>query len=240
MTAVMTDAEVAVIVGVGPGLGIALGKRFAAGGAKLALAARDAEKVRALADEAELSDAKAFACDVGDRGSVAGLFQSVEAELGSPDVIIFNAGSFSPGSILDYDPEAFEQHWRVGCLGGFHVGQLGARVLAEKGKGTLIFTGATASRRGGPKFAALAVPKFGLKALAESMARELGPMGVHVAHVIIDGMIDLPRTRQMIPEAPTEKFLNPDAIAETYFQLHQQDPSAWTFELDLRPHVEKW
>jgi NAD(P)-dependent dehydrogenase (short-subunit alcohol dehydrogenase family) len=145
-----------------------------------------------------------------------------------------------PGGILDITPESFERCWRIGCMGGFLVGQAAARLMASIGAGTIIFTGATASLRGSAGFANLAVPKFGLRALAQSMARELGSKGVHVAHVIIDGQIESERSRHLADERGPDSLLPPSAIAESYYQLHRQPRGAWTHELDLRPWVEKF
>lgn len=228
---------VALVVGVGPGLGTALVRRFAAGGLRVAIAARRPDNLRDLAAE---TGSRAFACDATDESSVARLFEAVSRELGPVEVAIYNAGAFSPGSILEIDVAEFERCWRIGCLGGFLVGRHAARAMVEAGRGTILFTGATASLRGSARFANLAVGKFGLRALAHSMARELGAKGVHVAHVVIDGQILSERYSQLAKERPADALLDPAAIAETYWQIHRQPPSAWTLELDLRPWVEKF
>ncbi len=227
----------ALIVGVGPGLGAALARRFAKGGLAVALAARRPEPLAGLAQEI---GGRAYACDSADEASVEELFGKMGRELGAPKIVIYNAGAFSPGGILEILPAEFERCWRVGCLGGFFVGQRAARSMVAEGRGTILFTGATASLRGGARFANLAVGKFGLRALAQSMARELGPKGVHVAHVIIDGQIRSERYQHLEKERPADGLLDPAAIAETYWQLHMQPRSAWTLELDLRPWVEKF
>jgi NAD(P)-dependent dehydrogenase (short-subunit alcohol dehydrogenase family) len=154
--------------------------------------------------------------------------------------VVFNAGVFEPGSILSIAPGDFERCWRVGCLGGFLVGQAAAKRMAAKGAGTILFTGATASLRGSAGFANLAVPKFGLRAVAQSMARELGPRGIHVAHIIIDGQILSERNRSFEDERGPDSLLRPEAIAENYWNVLQQSRSAWTHELDLRPWSEKF
>jgi NAD(P)-dependent dehydrogenase (short-subunit alcohol dehydrogenase family) len=233
----MSDTETALIVGAGPGLGAALARRFTAAGMTVAVARRQADQLRALAAEI---DGHAFACDATDADAVAALFEEVVAALGPPDLVVYNSGAFRPGSVLEIEARDFETCWRVGCLGGFLVGQQAARVMAERGHGSIIFTGATASLRGGANFANLAVGKFGLRALTQSLARELGPRGVHVAHVIIDGQIRSERYAQLEKERPADAFLDPAAIAEAYYQLHRQPRSAWTQELDLRPWVEKF
>lgn len=179
-------------------------------------------------------------CDVAERSSVEALWEAVGRDIGPPDLVIFNAGAFAPGSILEIDPVDFERCWRVGCLGGFHVGQLAAKAMVQKRAGSILFTGATASLRGSARFANLAVPKFGLRALAQSMARELGPQGIHVGHIIIDGQIGSERYRELAAERGPDALLSPDAIAEAFYQLHIQQRSAWTFELDLRPWVERF
>ena len=236
----MSTKETAIVVGVGPGLGMALVRRFAEAGLRVAAAARDGAKLEAMIADAGITDARGYACDVADMASVQRLFQLAGDALGAPDLVIFNAGAFEPGSILDIDPADFERCWRVGCLGGFLVGQAAARAMAAQGHGTILFTGATASLRGSARFANLAVPKFGLRALAQSMARELGPRNVHVAHVIIDGQIDADRYAALRDERGPDSLLAPAAIAEAYYGLYRQQRSAWTHELDLRPWIERF
>lgn len=234
-------SEVAVIVGVGPGLGWALTKRFARAGMRTLAAARNADKLRSLVEQNdEAGRIRVHACDATRSADVAALFETATKELGVPTVAVFNAGAYAPGGILDIAVDDFERCWRIGCLGGFLVGQAAARTMVAHGAGTILFTGATASLRGSAGFANLAVPKFGLRALAQSMARELGPKGVHVAHVIIDGQIDSERYRHLAGKRGPDSLLAPDAIAETYYQLHRQPRSAWTHELDLRPWSEKF
>jgi NAD(P)-dependent dehydrogenase (short-subunit alcohol dehydrogenase family) len=229
--------DVALIVGVGPGLGAALARRFAQGGLAVAVAAR---RVDALSELAREIGGRAYACDATEEDSVSQLFAAVERDLGRPTVVVYNAGAFSPGSVLEINAAEFERCWRALCLGGFLVGQRAARVMVEAGRGTILLTGATASLRGGARFANLAVGKFGLRALAQSMARELGPKGVHVAHIIIDGQIRSERYAELEKQRPADGLLDPDAIAEAYWHLHMQTRSAWTLEIDLRPWVEKF
>ena len=181
-----------------------------------------------------------FPADAGDTASVSAAFSRVRSELGHPEVLVYNAGAFQTGGILELDPAAFESAWRVNCLGGFLCAREVLPSMLQHERGTLLFTGATASLRGSARFAGLAVGKFGLRALAQSLARELGPQGIHVAHVIIDGLIDTARVRGMVPGREASTMLAPDAIAETYWQLHQQHPTAWTQEMDLRPAPEKF
>lgn len=235
-----SGSESAIVVGVGEGLGWSMVKRFARAGMQVAMAARNEEKLKKLIEAEPQENVRAYSCDVADRASVEALFAEAGGEIGSPDLVIFNAGAFAPGSILNIDSSDFERCWRVGCLGGFHVGQLAARTMVQSGSGTILFTGATASLRGSARFANLAVPKFGLRALAQSMARELGPKGVHVGHIIIDGQIESDRYREAAEERGPDALLSPDAIAEAFYQLHVQHRSAWTFELDLRPWIERF
>ena len=236
----MSERQAAVIVGVGPGLGFALVKRFARAGMAVALAARSKDRLDQLLAREPVDGARAYACDATEKAAVDRLFAEVERDLGAPDVVVFNAGAFRPGGILEIDPAEFEQCWRIGCFAGFLVGQAAARRMVARGRGTILFTGATAALRGSARFANLAVPKFGLRALAQSMARELGPQGVHVAHVIIDGQIRSERYAHLEAERGPDSLLQPEAIAEMYYQLHAQPRSAWTLELDLRPWVEKF
>ena len=236
----MNGKPVAMVVGVGPGLGFALVERFARAGMAVAMTARQAGRLEQLLAERPVDGARAYACDAADRAQVDRLFEQVQTELGTPELVTFNAGSFQPGSVLDIDPSEFERCWRIGCFAGFLVGKAAARLMVQDGRGTILFTGATAALRGSAKFANLAVPKFGLRALAQSMARELGPKGVHVAHVIIDGQIFSERYQHLEAQRGPDSLLRPEAIAETYYQLHLQPRSAWTHELDLRPWVEKF
>jgi NAD(P)-dependent dehydrogenase (short-subunit alcohol dehydrogenase family) len=227
------NGQVAVVAGAGPGLGRALGQRFAEGGMRVALLARDPKQLAAVA--ASVGPAgRAIPCDLADPGAVAAAFEQVERELGPPQCVIFNAGAYRPGGVLEITPQDFLDCWKIGCFAGFLVGQQAGRRMAEQGSGSILFTGATASLRGSARFVNLAAPKFGLRALAQSMARELGPRGVHVAHVIIDGQI------QGGPGGTPDARLEPAAIAESYWQLHLQPRSAWTLELDLRPWVERF
>lgn len=228
------------IVGVGPGLGAALATRFAREGHAVALLARGAEHRDVVAQRIRAGGGSAhgYACDAGNAESVAKAFERVRTDFGDPGVLIYNAGVFAVGGLLELPVDAFENAWRVNCLGGFLAARAVVPAMLQRGQGTLLFTGATAALRGGARFAGLAVGKFGLRALAQSLARELGPKGVHVAHVVIDGQIDSPAARQRNPGRAAETFLDPATIAETYWQLHAQLRTAWTLEQDLRPAVE--
>lgn len=238
----MSTWPTALIVGAGPGLGLALARRFAQEGFALALVARRESILSELATElAPLGPRlKTYAADATEPAAVNEVCAATLRDLGEPSVLIYNAGSYRAGGIADITPEQFEAAWKIGCMGAFLFARALLPAMADAGRGTVLLTGATAALRGGKGFATLAVPKFGLRALAQSMAREYGPQGVHVAHVVIDGQIDTPRLRERDAGRPTHTVLAPDAIAETYWQLHGQDPSAWTLEMDLRPAVERF
>jgi NAD(P)-dependent dehydrogenase (short-subunit alcohol dehydrogenase family) len=223
-----SSKPVAIVVGVGPGLGAALVRRFAKEGMAVALAARQGDRLAGLAKE---TGGKSYGCDATVETAVGDLFAAVERDLGRPELVVFNAGGFVRKPIAELSVADMEGAWRSNCLGGFLVGRAAARAMQPAGSGTIIFTGATAAMRGGANFAAFAMGKFGLRALAQSMARELGPKGIHVAHTIIDGGIG---------ENTEATKLAPAAIADSYWHLHRQAKSAWTQELDLRPWAEKF
>jgi NAD(P)-dependent dehydrogenase (short-subunit alcohol dehydrogenase family) len=231
-----------VILGAGPGLGAAIARRFAREGFAVALMARRKENLSAIRQEIEDANGTGMTveADATDAESVAQAFDRVREGLGDPEVFAYNAGAFQMGSILDLIPEQFDNCFRANCSGAFYGAQQVLPGMMEKGSGTIILTGATASLRGSANFAALATGKFGLRALAQSMAREFGPQGIHVAHVVIDGQIDTPQLRESQPDREESTTLSPDAIADIYWELHTQDPRAWTLELDLRPAVEKF
>lgn len=233
--------RVAAILGVGPGLGAAAARRFAREGYAVALMARGEGSLSGVREELEGAGGEAMpvAADATDAHSVARAFAAVRDALGDPEVFVYNAGAFRMGGILEVSPEDFDLCFRANCAGAFYAAQQVLPAMAEAGRGTVLLTGATAALRGSARFAALAVGKFGLRALAQSMAREFGPQGVHVAHVVIDGQINTPRLREMSGgDREEHTMLSPDAIAEAYWQLHLQDRTAWTLELDLRPAVE--
>jgi NAD(P)-dependent dehydrogenase (short-subunit alcohol dehydrogenase family) len=204
--------------------------------------ARGEVSLAAAQEEVEGSGgtALAVAADATDAASVASAFGRVREELGEPEVFVYNAGTFQMGGILELSPEQFDDCFRANCSGAFYGAQQVLPAMVERGRGTIILTGATAALRGSARFAALATGKFGLRALAQSMAREFGPQGIHVAHVVIDGQINTPRLREAQPDRDESTTLSPESIAETYWQLHAQDPTAWTLELDLRPAPESF
>jgi len=240
------DAKIALIAGVGEGLGGAIARRFARGGFATALVARSAERLTRIAEEIESGGGRgvAYVADLREETAVTKLFEDVEKELGPISVAVFNAGAFYRASILDTPADMFEKVWRLSCYAGFLVGREAARHMTPRGHGSVIFSGATASLRGGSHFAAFAAAKGALRQMAQSMARELGPKGIHVASVIIDGAIDNAVTRERLAERmaqlPAGGALKPEHIAETYWQLHHQPRDAWSLELDLRPAVEKF
>ncbi|MCB2108099.1 MAG: SDR family NAD(P)-dependent oxidoreductase [Rhodobacteraceae bacterium] len=228
----MSENTIALIVGAGPGLGAACGRRFAAAGLIPVLSSRTAERVKALA--AEIPGAVAYPCDATVEASVDAMIDDIERKHGPIDVCVYNpGGGFGRTPVVEQSAARFEEVWRFTALGGFLVGRAVAQRMAARGRGTIIFTGATASVRGGVGFSAFASGKFALRALAQSMARELHPQGVHVAHVVIDGMIGAPGSSD-------RSKMCPDEIAATYAGLYFQGKSNWTHELDMRPHTEKW
>lgn len=231
----MTEANpgTCIIVGVGPGLGAALARRFAKSGHAVAVAARNADKLAGIVDgiTAAGGSARAYACDTTSEDGVMALFRQAEADLGAMDVAIYNASGRVRKPVAETSLEEFTDSWERCCLGGFLVGREAARRLGPAGAGSILFTGATASMKGFPGSATFAVGKFGLRALAESMARELQPQGVHVAHFNIDGGIG---------EHGEDARLRPDAIAETYYQTHAQHRSAWSHSVEVRPWLENF
>jgi NAD(P)-dependent dehydrogenase (short-subunit alcohol dehydrogenase family) len=235
-------AQVATVLGVGPGLGAAVARRFAREGFDVALMARSKASLDPSLKEIKALGKKAVAIEVDATSptSIAAGFAKAHDALGDAEVFIYNAGAFKMGGVLEIEPEDFDLCWRANCAGAFYASKHALPPMVQAGRGTVLLTGATASLRGGARFACLAVGKFGLRALAQSMARELGPKGVHVAHVVVDGQIDTPRGRQLYANRDPETMLAPDAIADVYWQLHAQPKSAWTLELDLRPSVEKF
>jgi len=241
----MTEARTALIVGVGAsrGLGAAAARKFAKEGLHVVLAGRTADKVEKVANEIRAAGGSAQAV-IGD-GSIesdAARFVATAEEHGSLELVLHNAGSNRRDPFLDLEVDNFEALWREHCLGGFLTGRESARRMAPRGKGTILFTGASGSLRGRALFAAFSSAKAGLRAVAQSMARELGPNGIHVAHIVIDGGIEGDRLLVAFPGRQNEKgadgLLSIDVIAETYWQIHLQQRSAWTHELDLRPWSE--
>jgi len=229
---------VCVVIGVGPGNGAAIARRFSEVGYRVALLARSKEFTSELAKE--LDDGLAVSCDVTDATSVTEAFRQVRQRLGEVAALVYNAGSGAWGTVEDITPDEFSANWKVNALGSLLASQQVIPNMKTSKTGNIIFIGATASRRGGAKAAAFAPAKAAQRALAESMARHLWPFGIHVAMVIIDGIVDLPTTRKSMPDRGDEFFVKPASVAETVYQLSRQEPSAWTFELEARPFGETW
>ena len=225
-------SELALIVGAGPGLSASLARLCAREGMTVALAARNAAKLSALAEE---TGASVHACDASRREDVDALFDAVLDADGVPDLVVYNPSARVRGAVADLDPEAVERAIAVTAYGGFLVGRRAAMAMRERGSGSIQFTGASASVKGYPESGCFAMGKFALRGLAQSMARELAPKGVHVAHFVIDGGIE---SQVRIPEH--DEWLDPDAIAQTYLNVHRQHRSAWTWEVELRPWVERF
>ena len=224
-------SEIVLVVGAGAGLSAAVARRFAKQGAQIALAARHPDKLDGLA--AELG-ARAYACDVTDRAAVDDMVAQVTAELGLPDVVMFNPSARARGPFVELDPEAVKQALLVSCYGGYLVCNAVVPGMAARGSGTLLLTGASASVKGYAQSASFAMGKFGLRGLAQSLAREFQPQGLHIAHFVIDGGI---RSASR-PDDGSDALLDPAAIAETYYQVTRQHRSAWSWEVELRPWLE--
>jgi NAD(P)-dependent dehydrogenase (short-subunit alcohol dehydrogenase family) len=240
----MSEKKAAIIIGAGDATGGAVAKRFARGGYVACVTRRSEEKLQPLLDEIKAAggEARGFGSDARDEAQVIELFSTVEREVGPVEALVFNIGANVNFPITEMTERVYRKVWEMAAFAGFLTGREAARVMSPRGRGTIIFTGATASLRGGPGFAAFAGAKFALRALAQSMARELGPKGIHVAHPIIDGAIDTAFIRDNFPARYALKeqdgILNPEHIAEAYWQLHVQPRDAWTHELDLRPWME--
>lgn len=242
----MAREKVILVVGAGDATGGAIARRFAREGYLACIVRRNAEKLGPLARRIEEEGGKVLAlgCDAREEEQVVQLVERIEREVGELEVAVFNVGGNVRFPIREMTARVYRKTWEMACFAGFLTGREAARVMVPRGRGSIFFTGATASMRGGNGFAAFAGAKHGLRALAQSMARELGPDGIHVAHVVIDGAIDTQWIRENFPERAALKdrdgILDPDAIAENYWHLHRQPRSAWTHELDLRPWIEKW
>jgi NAD(P)-dependent dehydrogenase (short-subunit alcohol dehydrogenase family) len=245
----MPDNRVALLVGAGDAIGAAVARRFARGGYKVCVARREAAKSQGLLDEAKAAgqDIRAFSVDARNEAEVQGLFARVEAEVGPLDICLFNAGSNVNKPMLETTEKLFFKAWELACYAGFLVGREAARHMVPRGRGSILFTGATASIRGGSGFAAFAAAKFGLRAVAQSMARELGPKNIHVVHLLIDAGVDSEAIHQRMrargidaKDIAADSLTKTESIAEAYWFTHHQARDGWTHELDLRPFVEKW
>ena len=238
--------KVALVSGAGDSTGGAVARRFGRAGFVACVARRNGDKLAGLcrAIEQEGGVAQGFGVDARKEEQMVDLVDRIETEIGPIEVAVYNIGANVRFSILETTVRKYYKVWEMGCFAGFLTAREAMRHMAPRGRGTLILTGASASRRGSEGFAAFAGAKHGLRALAESTAREFGPQGIHVAHIVIDGPIDTAFTRERFPEIyqtrPADGVLLPDDIAETYWRVHCQPRSAWTFDLDLRPWVEPW
>ena len=242
---------VALLVGAGDAIGAAVARRFAEGGYKVCIARREAAKSQALVDEliAAGYDVRAFSTDARDEKSVQNLFEQVERDAGPIEVCLFNAGANVGKPLLETTERLFFRAWQLACYAGFLVGREAARYMTRRGRGTILFTGATASMRGGVGYAAFAAAKAGLRAVAQAAARELGPKNIHVAHLVIDSGVDTAWVRERIKERegaealaalPPGRLMRPEAVAESYWALYQQPRDAWSSEMEIRPFGEKW
>ena len=246
----MEAQKVAMLVGAGDAIGAAVARRFAKGGYTVCIGRRDGAKSQALVDELTSAGHKihAFSVDARQESEVQALFTKVENEIGPIEVCLFNAGSNVNKPLIETTEKLFFKAWELACYAGFLVGREAARVMTARGRGTILFTGATASLRGGKGFAAFASAKFGLRAVAQAMARELGPKNIHVVHLIIDAAVDSAAIHARLKAASgiepkdiaPDSLTKTDSIAEAYWFAHQQAKDGWTHELDLRPAGEKW
>ena len=242
----MNNKKVVLVVGAGDATGGAIAKRFAQEGFVACVTRRSADKLQPLVDaiKADGGEAHGFACDARKEEDVIALVEQIESQIGPIEAFVFNIGANVPCSILEETARKYFKIWEMACFSGFLNAREVAKRMAKRQRGTILFTGATAGLRGAAGFAAFAGAKHGIRALAQSMARELGPMNIHVAHVVVDGAIDTDFIRESFPEKYATKdqdgILNPEHIAENYWYLHSQPRDAWTFELDLRPWSERW
>ena len=236
------------IVGTGDGVGAAIARAFAREGLAVCISrrARNLEPLEAVAASirADGGEAHAFGVDARNEAEMIALVDRIEADIGPLQVVVFNIGANVRFPVVETTAQVYSKVWEMAALAGFFTGREAARVMTPRGRGTILFTGATASTRGGAGFSAFAGAKAALRQLAQSLAREIGPKGIHVAHVVIDGMIDGTFARSIAPDIQTlldeDAILKPDEIARNYVWLHNQQRSAWTFELDLRPWKENW
>ncbi len=229
--------KVCLITGVGPGTGAALARRFAEGYA-VAMLARKSERLAEL--EREIPNARGYPCDVSDTGQLTATFEKIKSELGAPEVVIHNAVGGAFGDFLKIDPEVLRSNFEVNTMALLQLGRLAAPSMIENGRGAILITGNTSTYRGKAHFAGFAPTKAAQRILAESMARTLGPQGVHVAYLVIDAVIDVPWTRKMQPDQPDSYFCKPADIADECWHLAHQPRSAWTFDVQIRPDAEVW
>lgn len=233
----MADQEKALIVGVGGGLSASLARLFHKEGMAVAVASRNPDRLSDLARE---TSARAYGCDASDPESVDALFTAVDGDMGAPDIVVYNASNRARGPVEELDPEAVRTAIMISCFGGFLVAQAATRRMVARGSGTILLTGASASVKGYPNSSAFAMGKFGLRGLAQSLARELQPKNIHVGHFVIDGGIMVTSDDDRTVARGEDGTLHPDAIADSYLHVHRQHRSSWTWEMELRPWVENF
>ncbi|WP_164658999.1 SDR family oxidoreductase [Tropicibacter sp. Alg240-R139] len=243
------SGPVVLIIGAGDYIGAAIAKRFASGGFTVCMGRRNGDKLAPLVAEIEAEGGAAigYTLDARDEDSVMAIFKQVEEEVGPIETVIYNVGGNVRFPILDTTARVFRKVWEMACFAGFLSGREAARYMAPRGRGNIFFTGASASMRGNSGYAAFSAGKSGLRALAQSMAKELGPKNIHVAHLVIDAGVDTAFVRDRIAQSghdpdtlPKDTLMNPTSVAEAYWTLQHQTRDAWTFELDLRPYGERW
>jgi NAD(P)-dependent dehydrogenase (short-subunit alcohol dehydrogenase family) len=234
----MSDKPIAIVTGVGPGTGSAIVRRFAAEGFRVIALARSPDRIRAL--EAELTDTHAMICDVSSESQVRDAIANIRKSYGSPNVLIHNAVGGGWGTFLEIEPKMLDRNFQVNVMGLLYLAREAAPDMIKAGSGTILVTGNTSAIRGKANFSGFAPTKAAQRILSESIARDLGPRGIHVAYVLIDAVIDGPRMHERLPEAPDEFFIKPSAIADELLHLYRQDRSAWSFLAELRPFREKW
>jgi len=229
---------VVLVTGVGPGTGAAIARRFSRGGYAVAMLARNRERLAAL--ERQIANARAYPCDVTDEARLDGVIQAIRADLGAPKVLVHNAVGGAFGNFMEIDPEVLNRNFQVNTMALLYLARKLAAAMMEAGEGAIIASGNTSALRGKANFAGFAPTKAAQRILAESIAREVGPKGVHVAYVLIDAVIDLEWTRKRFPDAPDEFFIKPAAIADEVWHVTHQDRCAWSFNVELRPFHETW
>jgi len=234
----MSEKPIAIVTGVGPGAGSAIVRRFAAEGFRVIAMARSPDRIRAL--EGELTDTHAMICDVSSESEVRDAIANIRKSYGPPNVVIHNAVGGGWGTFLEIEPKMLDRNFQVNVMGLLYLAREVAPDMIKSGSDTILVTGNASASRGKANFAGFAPTKAAQRILSESIARDIGPRGIHVAYVLIDAVIDVPRMRERLPEAPDEFFIKPSAIANELWHLHRQDRAAWSFLTELRPFGEKW
>ena len=231
-------SKLCLVTGVGPGTGTSVVKRFAIAGYKVAMLSRSEERLLNL--QAEIPNTVAYPCDVSNEQQMSDVINKVKKDLGVPDVLVHNAVKGGRGNFLEIKPKDLLKNFEVNTMGLLYLARGFAQEMIDRGNGSIIVTGNTSARRGKPWFATTAPTKAAQRILAESIAREIGPKGIHVSYILIDAAIDVPWTREAWPEKPDDFFMKPDSIADEIFHIANQDKSAWTFDVEIRPFAEQW